>query len=96
VRVRSPCGIFFVVVCMGSWLWCAFVVVVFVVLVGGDLFVHSSLLVGTCLFIRVCGEFGLLGSVLRCVFCVCVLCFCGLLVLVCDDVGCCFVCIFVV
>jgi len=52
---------FFVVVCMGSWLWCAFVVVVFVALVGGDLFVHSSVR-GVC--------FVGFGAVL-CVLCVC-------------------------
>jgi len=51
--------------------------VVFVALVGGDLFVHSSVR-GVCL----------LGSVLRCVFFVRVLCFCGLFVLMCDDVVC--------
>jgi len=64
----------------GVWLWSAFLVVM--------CFVCCTLLVGISLFIQVCGEFVLLGSVLRCVFYVCVLCFCGLLVFDFDDVGC--------
>jgi len=69
VLVGCPCGIFFVVVCMGSWLWCAFVVVVLVALVGGDLFVHSSVR-GVCFV-----GFGAALCVV-CVFCVFVDCWC--------------------
>jgi len=78
VWVGCPCGILFVVVCMGSWLWCAFVLVVFVALVGGELFVHSS----------VRGVWFVGFGAALCVLCVCVLRFCGLLVFGCDDVGC--------
>jgi len=53
---------FFVVVCMGSWLWCAFIVVVFVALVGGDLFVHSSVR-GACFV-----GFGAVLGVVLCVY----------------------------